>query len=137
MSPFIRLRASGAAAPSTDHSLPQAPDPVSEAPALPARPNAPRLFAFTIRAIAEAETLPRLLTPFSKRGLVPKRFSSRAGLEPGWMSIWVEAELPSRKAAESIASSLRGSLSVDAVLVEETQRLTRHETRSFGAFAAG
>jgi hypothetical protein len=128
MSPFIRLRAHGADAP---------PSSETSDPAPAGRSNAPRVFAYTIRAVAEPETVPRLITPFSKRGLVPRRFSSRAGLEPGWLSVWVEAELPSRKAAESIASALRASLCVDAVLVEESQVLTRREHRSFGAFAAG
>ncbi len=87
--------------------------------------------------------MPRLISPFAKRGLVPKRFSARAGsasdsfADRGWLTVWVETELPDAKAADSIANNLRGILCVDAVLLEETQRLPRKRERAFGAFAAG
>ena len=81
--------------------------------------------------------MPRLISPFAKRGVVPKRFSARAGSERGWLTVWVETELPDAKAADSIAGNLRGILCVDAVLLEETRRLPRKCERTFGAFAAG
>ncbi len=81
--------------------------------------------------------MPRLISPFSKRGLVPSRFSARAASDPGWMTVWAEAELPDQHAADGIATNLRSILCVDAVLLEETKRMPRQTERSFGAFAAG
>lgn len=129
MSPFLKT-----AAPSSKDAEP--PSGPAE-PSHPARPNAPRVFAFTIRAAAEPETVPRLISPFAKRGLVPRRFSARAGTHRGWLTVWVETELPDAKAADSIANNLRGILCVDAVLLEETQRVPRKREHTFGAFAAG
>ncbi|MEO0962631.1 MAG: hypothetical protein AAFY01_09425 [Pseudomonadota bacterium] len=129
MSPFLNI-----AVPAFNDAEPSEP---SEPPQQRARSNQPRLFAFTIRAAAEPETVPRLISPFAKRGLVPKRFSARAGTEPGWLTVWVEAELPDDASANSIAGNLRGILCVDAVLLEETRRLPRRRERTFGAFAAG
>lgn len=100
-------------------------------------PNRPRIFAFTIRASAEPETVPRLISPFAKRGMVPRRFSARAGQDPGWMTVWVEADLPDTPTAQALAETLRGVLCVDAVLMEETRTLPKRRARAFGAFAAG
>lgn len=140
MSPFLNFAAPSSkdAEPSSGPSEPSQPQqPASP----PARPNAPRVFAFTIRAAAEPETVPRLISPFAKRGLVPKRFSARADADNagngGWLTVWVETELPDARAADSIAGNLRGILCVDAVLLEEMHRLPRKRERTFGAFAAG
>ena len=136
MSPFLNFAAPSSkdAEPSSGPSEPsQRQQPAQQ----PARPNAPRVFAFTIRAAAEAETVPRLISPFAKRGLVPKRFSARAGNERGWLTVWIETELPDARTANSIAGNLRGILCVDAVLLEEAQRLPRKRERTFGAFAVG
>lgn len=132
MSPFLNF-----AAPSSKDAEPSSGPSEPSQLQQPVRPNAPRVFAFTIRASAEPETVPRLISPFAKRGVVPKRFSARAGSERGWLTVWVETELPDAKAADSIAGNLRGILCVDAVLLEETRRLPRKCERTFGAFAAG
>jgi len=85
--------------------------------------------------------VPRLISPFAKRGLVPTRFSVRAGSDTGsngrWLTVWVEAALRDTRAADSIANNLRGILCVDAVLLEEMHQLPRRRERTFGAFAAG
>lgn len=140
MSPFTRLAASASSS-NIQPSLSAAPSAAGASGAsgisvdVGHRPL--RRFAFTIRAAAEAETVPRLISPFAKRGIVPLRFSSRSGHEQGWLSVWVEVELGDAAAADIIASGLRTIMCVDAVLVEETRQvLPRHE-RTFGAFAAG
>lgn len=96
-----------------------------------------RVFAFTIRASAEAQTLPRLLAPFAKRGVVPRRFSARSGQAPGWLSIWVEADLHDAQTAQALAGQLRAVTLVDAVVLEEVLPAHTHPARAFGAFAAG
>jgi|GEM_PF-6217418 len=135
MPPFSSQIAPASDADASQPARESAPRPAAAGSAT--RPNAPRVFAFTIRAAAEPETVPRLISPFAKRGLVPKRFSARLGAEPNWVTVWVETELPDQQAAEGIAANLRGILCVDAVLLEETRRLPRRRERVFGAFAAG
>ncbi len=130
--PFVLLHTLSLVMSSPSHSSPS-----SHPSSHPSRDR--RRFAFTIRAAAEPETVPRVISPFAKRGLVPHRFSVRAGQEAGWLTVWAEIELPDSESADSIANTLRALMTVDAVLIEETNLPVKRRApvRGFGAFAAG
>lgn len=131
MSPFLSL-----ARRSADPSWSRAAQPLQPVSA-PTPCRGLSVFAFTVRAVSEPETVPRIISPFSKRGIVPRRFSVRREANPAWLTVWAEVDMPDVGAADIIAGNLRSILGVDAVLLEEVRQRPRKFARSFGAFAAG
>jgi hypothetical protein len=78
--------------------------------------DAARLRRFTVLGAAEPGLLPRLIEPFAKRGLVPRRFE--AAEEAGSLRVSVTAELDADTAA-LIAATLRATVGVAAVLAQQ------------------
>ncbi|WP_337876076.1 hypothetical protein [Elioraea sp.] len=78
--------------------------------------DAARLRRFTVLAAAEPGLLPRLIEPFAKRGLVPRRFE--AAQEGDSLRVSFAAELDADTAAR-IAATLRTTVGVAAVLAEQ------------------
>lgn len=77
---------------------------------------------FSVQAMADPGTLPRVLEVFAKRGLVPDRFhASRA--QPGREGLAVDIHLHDTDAEQArlIAQELRRQFCVEAVLVAEKQ----------------
>ncbi|GIK81508.1 MAG: hypothetical protein BroJett024_26130 [Alphaproteobacteria bacterium] len=78
--------------------------------------DAPRLRRFTVLGAAEPGLLSRLIEPFAKRGLVPRRVVAEA--EEGALRVSLAAELDAATAA-LIAAGLRATVGVAAVLAEQ------------------
>lgn len=77
---------------------------------------------FSVQAMADPGTLPRVLEVFAKRGLVPDRVhASRAASAKGDLVVDLQLANASAEEARLIAQELRRQFCVDAVLVAEKQ----------------
>jgi hypothetical protein len=97
-------------APSADTGL----DPHLTAPS--------RIALFSVRAVAEPATLPRLLELFAKRGVVPTQVSARRsrrdGIGPEAEGLVVDIAVAGmdRRLSDYVAACMRGMPCVQAVL---------------------
>jgi len=95
----------------------RAPHPATRSPssraALPTQ-------CFSVQALADPGTLPRVLEVFAKRGLVPARVhASRASAAKGDLVVDIQLDDTGTEQARLIAQELRRQFCVDAVLVAE------------------
>jgi len=75
---------------------------------------------FSVQALADPGTLPRVLEVFAKRGLVPARVhASRASAAKGDLVVDIQLDDTGTEQARLIAQELRRQFCVDAVLVAE------------------
>lgn len=74
-------------------------------------------FCYAVLAAADPGTLPRLLAPFAKRGLLPSSVVARTGA--GGLTQRVDLQVPGLDAAgaEVIAEIIRQMVTVERVLV--------------------
>ena len=70
---------------------------------------------FNIRAVAEPQTLPRLISHFAQLGLIPSRV--RAEEAEGMMSVIIEQADLMRSQADVVAAKMRASVLVEFVVV--------------------
>ena len=76
---------------------------------------------FSVQALADPATLPRVLAPFAKRGLTPDRVHARRGQpEGGVLHIDLQLDGADAALAQAIAQELRRQFCVSAVLLAET-----------------
>lgn len=77
---------------------------------------------FSVQAMADPGTLPRVIEVFAKRGLVPDRIQAAKAPAPK-RDLVIEIDLDGydAEAARLIAQELRRQFCVEAVLVTETQ----------------
>lgn len=82
--------------------------------------EAPRVFCFSVLAVAEPGVMPRVLELFAKRNLVPKRWVSDV-VGPGGLELAIDLQVEglTPALADYIARCLRQLHSVDRVLTSE------------------
>lgn len=81
----------------------------------PARRSAGRTACFAVSATADPGTVPRVLAPFAKRGLIPSRL--HAVHDQDGLLIDLQVTAMGRQTAEAIANGLRQIFGVRTVLV--------------------
>lgn len=88
----------------------------------PAPCTAPATQCFSVQAMADPGTLPRVLEVFAKRGLIPAQVhaSRPAGARDG-LVVDVHLDNADAEQARLIAQEIRRQFCVDAVLVAEKQ----------------
>lgn len=90
----------------------------------PSRGTAPRFHTqcFSVLAQADPQTLPRVLAPFAKRGLVPDSVQASRGPGPkGNLHIDLQLAGADPALAQAIAQELRRQVCVETVLLAELQ----------------
>jgi len=75
---------------------------------------------FSVQALADPATLPRVLAPFAKRGLIPDRVHASRG-QPRGGDLHIDLQLDGADVAlaRAIAQELRRQVCVSAVLLAE------------------